>query len=142
MSLKYAAPIDPNKEYKVYRNLNKKCWSVRDSKDHVVAHLDGPFIMTGAKFVVRKAGQATVRRTRQKDFHAYAKGKIVELDTIGGLMLANEISSNRNRIVTYNPMSNNYFISICKTFDTIRTEIHESEKLLFLESGVLLTCLS
>lgn len=77
MSLKYLRELKEGETVKVYRNLNRSCWSVRDSKDHVIAHAD-TLILENVKFVVRKAGKKKAQETGQRNFHAYAKGEYKE----------------------------------------------------------------
>ena len=57
----------------VYRNLHKKCYSIRE-KGRVVAHRE-IVLIEGAKFVVQPAGHAKVLREKRKNVHAYVKGK-------------------------------------------------------------------
>lgn len=62
----------------VYRNLRKKCYSVKalegPSKGLVIAHVD-TLTLTECRFKVSKAGQARVRATRQKNVHAGVQGQ-------------------------------------------------------------------
>jgi hypothetical protein len=64
----------------VYRNLHKKCMSVRsrERRDYgkVVTHAS--FIrMIDCKFIVRKAGRARVLLTKKKNVHAFVRGILV-----------------------------------------------------------------
>ena len=69
MDLKYGDKIE------VYRNLHKKCFSVRH-KGKVVMHLQDheQLALTNVKFVVQPAGRAKVLRERKKNVHAFVRG--------------------------------------------------------------------
>ena len=66
--------VDINKPVRVYRNLNKKCWSIKQG-GKVVAH---------AKFlklkdvvpIVNEKGRLKVLATRRKNVHAFLEGFI------------------------------------------------------------------
>lgn len=61
----------------VYRNLHKKCFSIRDRKTKlVIAHADG-FIIKDAICKVGK-GRFKVREEKKKNVHAYISGKFVD----------------------------------------------------------------
>jgi len=62
--------------YRIYWNLHKKVWSLQDCKTgRVFSHAEA-FTLYDAKFVVRKAGQAKVRREGKKNVHAFVRGEI------------------------------------------------------------------
>ena len=66
-----------NRKVEVYRNLHKKCWSVRNnSTGHVLWHCT-EVLLKDVDLVVRPAGRAKVRREKRKNVHAFAKGKIL-----------------------------------------------------------------
>ena len=69
MDLKYGDKIE------VYRNLHKKCFSVRH-KGKVVMHLQDheQLSLTNVKFVVQPAGRAKVLREKKKNVHAFVRG--------------------------------------------------------------------
>ena len=72
MDLKYGDKIE------VYRNLHKKCFSVRH-KGKVVGYLydDEQLALTNVKFVVQPAGRAKVLRENKKNVHAFVRGEYV-----------------------------------------------------------------
>ena len=82
--MKYFRELKVGEVVKVYRNLNRSCWSVRDSKDHVIAHLIDYFILEDVTFVVRPAGKQLAMNTGQRNFHAYAKGRYKDADVLLG----------------------------------------------------------
>lgn len=86
---------------RLYWNLHKKCWSVQDCKTgRVVRHVTA-FTLADAKFVVRPAGQAKVRREGKKNVHAFA---------VGDASLRNGLAGLDARDVTYNPYVNDTFV--------------------------------
>ena len=89
-------------KYRLYWNLHKKKWSLQDRQTGRVAHHVTAYTMYDAKFVVRPAGQAKVRREGKKNVHAFAVGT-------GGLRdgVATCLSG---RPVTYNPYVNDTFV--------------------------------
>jgi hypothetical protein len=89
-------------KYRLYWNLHKKKWSLQDRQTGRVAHHVTAYTMYDAKFVVRPAGQAKVRREGKKNVHAFAVGT-------GGLRdgIATCLSG---RPVTYNPYVNDTFV--------------------------------
>ena len=69
MDLKYGDKVE------VYRNLHKKCFSVRH-KGKGVMHLQDheQLSLTNVKFVVQPAGRAKVLREKKKNVHAFVRG--------------------------------------------------------------------
>lgn len=58
----------------VYKNLHKKCYSVRDKKTmKVIMHVNY-ITLNGCKLVVQKGGRAKVLREKRKNVHAYIEG--------------------------------------------------------------------
>lgn len=67
--------IDPAKKVRVYRNLHKKCFSVK--QDNLVrCHVDN-VVVKDCKFIVSKAGQRRVRDEKKKNVHAFVEGLVV-----------------------------------------------------------------
>ena len=69
-----AAGIDTSKPVQVYRNLHRKCWSVRQN-GIVKAHCN-TIQLIDCKLVVQPAGRAKVLREKKKNVHAYVKGYV------------------------------------------------------------------
>ena len=88
-------------KYRLYWNLHKKKWSLQDRKTGRVQQHVTAFTMYDAKFVVRPAGQAKVRREGKKNVHAFAVGT-------GGFR--DGIATYLDRPVTYNPYVNDTFV--------------------------------
>ncbi len=63
----------------VYRNLHKKCMSVRsrekDDYGRVVSHLNS-LLLGDCKFVVRPAGRIRVILDKRKNVHAFVRGTL------------------------------------------------------------------
>ena len=89
-------------KYRLYWNLHKKKWSLQDRQTGRVKHHVTAYTMYDAKFVVRPAGQAKVRREGKKNVHAFAVGTAGFRDGIA------TVSSGRP--VTYNPYVNDTFV--------------------------------
>jgi len=72
MNLNYGDKIE------VYRNLHKKCFSVRH-KGKVVGYLQDSeqLSLTNVKFAVQPAGRAKVLREKKKNVHAFVRGEYV-----------------------------------------------------------------
>ena len=72
MDLKYGDKIE------VYRNLHKKCFSIRH-KGKVVGYLQDSeqLALTNVKFVVQPAGRAKVLREKKKNVHAFVRGEFI-----------------------------------------------------------------
>lgn len=83
----------------VYRNLHKKCYSVRSMETNKVLFHADEITLTDVKFRVGKAGREKVLRTRQKNVHAGVVGYIADVSLLGH-------STN----VTYNPYKYSSFV--------------------------------
>lgn len=89
----------------VYRNLHTGTWSVRDtSTGRVIAHPDTVW-MVDAKFVVRPAGRAKVRREKRKNVHAFVRGTMIDM---GGSVPRRIPTTFRK--TSYNPYVNDTFV--------------------------------
>ena len=107
MNLKYGDKIE------VYRNLHKKCFSVRH-KGRVVGYLQDSeqLSLTNVKFVVQPAGRAKVLREKKKNVHAFVRGEytgfknnLIE-ELYFGTVEELDFSS-----VSYNPYKSDKFIA-------------------------------
>lgn len=58
----------------VYRNIHKKCWSVRH-KGKVIAHVN-KIVLRDCQLVVQPAGNARAKREQRKNVHAFVRGYI------------------------------------------------------------------
>lgn len=68
--------IDPSKKVRIYRNLHKKCFSVKQN-NLVLVHADS-VSLEEVKFIVSKAGQKRVRDEKKKSVHAFIEGYVVD----------------------------------------------------------------
>jgi hypothetical protein len=83
----------------VYRNLHKKCYSVRSMKTgKVLFHVDH-ITLSNVKFRVGKAGRERVLRTKQKNVHAGVVGYIADVSLLC-----------QTTKVTYNPYKYDSFV--------------------------------
>lgn len=92
----------------VYRNLHKKCWSVRalegTDRGRVIAHTM-EFTLDDATFKVSVVGRARVLRERQKNVHAGIVGTLVALECFD-LRVTGAVSTQ----VTYDPYQYDSFV--------------------------------
>ena len=89
-------------KYRLYWNLHKKKWSLQNRQTGRVQQHVTAYTMYDAKFVVRPAGQAKVRREGKKNVHAFAVGTGGFRDGIATCL--------SGRPVTYNPYVNDTFV--------------------------------
>lgn len=83
----------------VYRNLHRKCYSVKSMQTgRVLFHADD-ITLVNVKFRVGKAGRERVLRTKQKNVHAGVVGYIADVS-----LLCQSIK------VTYNPYKYSSFV--------------------------------
>jgi len=68
--------IDPTKKVRVYRNLHKKCVSVKQG-GIVRCHAEN-VVLKDCKFIVSEAGQTRVRNEGKKNVHAFVEGHVVD----------------------------------------------------------------
>jgi len=66
--------IDPTKKVRVYRNLHKKCVSVKQG-GIVRCHAEN-VVLKDCKFIVSEAGQKRVRDEQKKNVHAFIEGYV------------------------------------------------------------------
>ncbi len=91
----------------VYRNLNKKCWSIR-SNGLVVEHLD-ELVLLDILFKVSAAGRQRVIKERRKNVHAYAEGMLIKkhIDSFWKEVCVDKVTYNPYlRGSFYNPATN------------------------------------
>lgn len=112
--------LDPSKPVQVYRNLTKKCYSVRQG-GRVVDHVHSLYLKD-VTFVVQPAGRERVRREKRKNVHAYIKGIIApETEWI-----------KQPRLAMYNPYEFDTFVD-----GMTWKPIHSAPRVLISEVGVL-----
>ena len=88
---------------KVYRNLHRKCWSIKEGNKPVM-HAD-LLTVVNPSFVVQPGGQARVRREKKKYVHAFIKGELNRrvMPSIGNTAVT-------GRRITYNPYKHDTFV--------------------------------
>ena len=69
------AHVDGSQKVRVYRNLHRKCLSVKQN-GIVQCHTDN-IVLNDCKFIVSKAGQKRVRDEKRKNVHAFVEGYVV-----------------------------------------------------------------
>jgi len=94
--------IDPTKKVRVYRNLHKKCVSVKQG-GIVRCHSEN-VVLKDCKFIVSEAGQRRVRNEKKKNVHAFIEGYVV------GASKANELLDFGWETVYYNPYTTDHWL--------------------------------
>ena len=103
----------------VYRNLTKKCWSVRDVKTKkVIKHLD-TLMLFDCTFKVSEAGRQRVLRTKQRNVHAGIEGYLCDIVPVNGGIQ-----------VYYNPYKQS-------TFTIKDTPIYKANSVKFFTEGLV-----
>ena len=90
-------PFDISKKVYVYRNLNKKCWSIKQH-NLVVAYCDW-LCLSDCVFKVSVKGRDKVLIEKRKNVHAYVIGYISDV-----VPCSNELS--------YNPYTYEWFYDV------------------------------
>ena len=108
--------IDIHKPVEVYRNLHKKCWSVRQG-GKVKVHTSY-ICLQAAEFVVQPAGREKVLREKKKNVHAFVRGYLISAKTMNRLECTYGWTHDA---VTYNPYKHPYFT--CGEFEVVRAEL-------------------
>lgn len=101
--------IDPDKPVEVYRNLHKKCWSVRQ-RGKVRLHADY-ICLKSAEFKVSQKGRTRVLKEQRKNVHAFIKGFIVSPTEINNNVLVGGGVGVEWVDVTYNPYKHDSFVT-------------------------------
>jgi len=98
-----------NRKVEVYRNLHKKCWSVRNNATgHVLWHCD-EVLLADVDLVVRPGGRAKVLREKRKNVHAFAKGELLYTAVGNNTKVYDKYVENFKQIV-YNPYQFESFV--------------------------------
>ena len=106
--------IIPTKKVRVYRNLHKKTYSVKQGS-LVRCHAD-QVTLSDCQFIVSKAGQRRVRDERRKNVHAFIEGYVVDTratdQKVDGHFTDEQIDNGETRWekVYYNPYTCDTFI--------------------------------
>ena len=64
----------------VYRNLARRCWSVREG-GRVIEHV-AEIALRDVRLIVQPGGRATVIRTGTRSVHAYARGTRIPFEGV------------------------------------------------------------
>ena len=70
--------IDPTKKVKVYWNLNKSCWSIKQG-NRIAGYADN-VLLSGCNFSVFEKGRLRVISQQRKNVHAFVEGFISKLN--------------------------------------------------------------
>lgn len=67
----------------VYRNLHRKCYSLRDKRTRLVNAHEAALVLKEATFKVSEAGRQRVLREKRKNVHAVVEGELLFAYTPG-----------------------------------------------------------
>lgn len=96
----------------VYRNLHRKCYSVKSLKTgRVIAHVDS-IDLINVVFRVSEAGRQRVLKTRQKNVHAGVVGYIADVSLL-----------RQSSKIVYNPYKYDSFIRSINEMPIYKAEI-------------------
>lgn len=115
---------------RVYRNLNKRCWSVKcfepghASYNKVIHHAQS-VELEGVTFIVSEAGRQRAIREGRRNVHAYAQGTLVNVNTIG--MKTDE----QKRLITYQPFHHPHFREITGMLGTPLQDVFSAKRIFF-----------
>ncbi len=114
VSVRQGRGIDVRSPVRVYRNLQRKTWSIQ--QDGLVVAYAPRVVLTGCKFHVNEAGRERVLRDKRKNVHAYISGELTPVDEWIDYLCFNESrfrEDYRPRIVevTYNPYMRGDFVT-------------------------------
>lgn len=108
----------------VYRNLNKKCWSVR-VQGIVTAHVQ-EIALADCTFHVSESARQRVITRQRREVHAYVKGTVCPATTVQG----------QRQKVSYQPYLHGYF------FTPEGAPVHSAPLVSFQPDGRALTNLN
>lgn len=110
----------------VYRNLHKKCWSLKSAKSgRVYGHVKNA-VMKNANFVVFQSGRNNVLNYKVKNVHAFVKGEIVSPLSENMEAMMSLLCYKRIR---YNPYIHPFF------FDEEEKKVESADYVLFTKEG-------
>jgi len=112
----------------IYRNLHKKCFSIRH-KGKVVDYLydSEELILQDVKFAVQPAGRERVRREKKKNVHAFVRGTVIRAGGLHRKGLLRECS----RQVWYEPYTMDSFEG------SMGVPVYEGKTVVFRDGKVL-----
>ena len=99
---------------RVYRNLHKDCWSVKNFEprhplyNRVVAHAEG-VNLEQVKFIVSDSGYNRVHAEGRKNVHAYVQGRAIRKSALTARLMSGWDSEVIEKWIKYNPRVCNRF---------------------------------
>lgn len=107
------------KKVRVYFNLHKKLYSVKDTKSNlVIAHVN-KICLDNVKFIVSEKSRQRVLKDKRKNVHAYVEGIVRPCKSF---------KNEHRELLTYNPYKYNSFV------------IKATEKPIYNAENVLMIC--
>lgn len=108
---------------KVYKNLQKNCWSVVGPDGKVIEHTD-QIVLDDPEFRVQPAGNRKVRDEKRKNVHAYVVGEKVTRNTGMAPTVACPF--------TYNPYEHDSFVYAERLLDDDWKPLRRGDQALLL----------
>ena len=106
--------IDGSRPVQVYRNLHKKCWSVR--QDGLVKCHTDYVILRDCRFKVSKLGRQRVLRDRKKNVHAFVEGYVCASQEFN-----DNVPDFQCDNITYNPYEFDSFVNKDSAYSRVDT---------------------
>lgn len=100
--------VDINKPIKVYRNLHKNCWSIK--QDRVMVHTKY-ITLKDVTYVVNENGRQRVIQEKKKNVHAWVRGFLCRPEEI--------LDDSYVDSVTYNPYKYESFVIEKNQFEVV-----------------------
>lgn len=104
--------IDPSRPVQVYRNLTKKCWSVR--QDGLVKLHTNYITLKNVRFKVGQKGRDRVLREKVKNVHAFVEGYVCTVDEVNDMAMDFKFDS-----ITYNPYKYHSFVNRDNAYQSV-----------------------
>lgn len=91
---------------KVYKNLNRNCFSIMDKQSRLVLGWASSVMLIKAKFVISQSGQKKARKEQTRNVHAFVEGDFIA----GDFVASNAFNPPVAREIQYNPFKMDFFI--------------------------------
>lgn len=113
--------VEYGQTVRVYKNLNKDCFSIMDNKTKLVIGYADQVTLKDVRFVVKSSGQARAREQQRRNVHAFVVGRFVSTDK--------KKPPGVDREAHYNPFYTDFFID-----PTTESSLHAA-RIAHLEDG-------
>lgn len=94
--------LKKGQKVRVYKNLNKDCYSITDYRSRLVVAYADFVTLSQVSFQIMKSGQRVCRLDGVRNVHAFAVGTFLDAEPLRRYSLWEEF--------TYNPFQNDHFV--------------------------------